>query len=237
MSKVPYVVSRVIQKSDFSSLLLCMCASVLSCRLFAVSWMFRVFRSLCLRFASLSGWSISVMTWFIKNRSDFNHLWKFLLGPFPSCPPSLFGSMLSYSLEYLFSYKCFNSAFQHCMRAPFFSIYVLRTWRIVGTQKICLWKKFSSVQSLSHAQLFAAPWTAARKASLFINNSWSLLRLMSIESVMPSNHLILCCPLLFLPSIFPSIRVFSNESVLLMGWPKFQLQHQSFQWICGTDFL
>ena len=145
--------------------------------------------------------------------------------------------MLSCSLEYLFSYKCFNSAFQHCMRATFFSIYVLRTWHIVGTLKICLWKKFSSVQLLSHAQLFATPWTAAHKASLFINNSWSLLRLMSIESVMPSNHLILCCPLLFLPSIFPSIGVFSNESVLLIGWPKFQLQNQSFQWICGTDFL
>ena len=68
----------------------------------------------------------------------------------------------------------------------------------------------------------ATPWTAAHKASLSINN-WSLLKLMSIESVMPSNHLILCCPLLLLPSIFPSIRVFSNESVLHIRWPKFQL--------------
>ena len=63
-------------------------------------------------------------------------------------------------------------------------------------------------------------WTAARQASLFITDSWSLLKLMSIESVMPSNHLILCCPLFLLPSIFPSIRVFSNESVLLIRWPK-----------------
>ena len=78
----------------------------------------------------------------------------------------------------------------------------------------------SSVQSLSHVRLFVTPWTAARQASLSIANSWSLLRLMSIESVMSSNHLILCCPLLLLPSIFPSIRVFSNESVLHMRWPK-----------------
>ena len=71
---------------------------------------------------------------------------------------------------------------------------------------------FSSVQSLSHVQLCAAPWTPARQASLSITNSWSLLKLMSIESVMPSNHLILCHPLFLLPSVFPSIRVFSNES-------------------------
>ena len=74
---------------------------------------------------------------------------------------------------------------------------------------------FGSVQSLSHVQLFTIPWIAARQAS------WSLLKLMSIESVMPSNHLILCCPLPLLPSIFPSIRVFSNESVLHIRWPKY----------------
>ena len=79
----------------------------------------------------------------------------------------------------------------------------------------------SSVQSLSHVQLFATPWTAACQASLFIANSRSLLKLMSIESVMPSNQLILCCPLLFLPSILPSIRVFPNESVLHIRWPKY----------------
>ena len=78
----------------------------------------------------------------------------------------------------------------------------------------------SSVQSLSHVQLFATPWTAAHQASLSITNSQSLLKLMSIELVMPSNHLILCCPLLLPPSIFPSIRVFSNESVLHIRWPK-----------------
>ena len=78
-----------------------------------------------------------------------------------------------------------------------------------------------SVQSLSRVQLFATPWTAAHQASLSITNSQSLLKLMSMELMMPSNHLILCCPLLLLPSIFPSIRVFSNESVLCIRWPKY----------------
>ena len=79
----------------------------------------------------------------------------------------------------------------------------------------------SSVQSLSHVQLFVTPWTAAHQASLSITNSWNLLKLMSIELVMPSSHLILCRPLLLPPSIFPSIRVFSNESVLHIRWPKY----------------
>ena len=78
-----------------------------------------------------------------------------------------------------------------------------------------------SVQSLSCVWLFATPWTAARQASLSMANSQSLLKLMFIESVRPSNHLILCRPLLLLPSIFPSIRVFSNESVLCIRWPKY----------------
>ena len=81
--------------------------------------------------------------------------------------------------------------------------------------------QFSSVQSLSHLRLFVTPWTTARQASLWITNSWSPSKPMSIESVMPSNHLILCHPLLLLPSIFPSIRVFSNESVLCIRWPKY----------------
>ena len=79
----------------------------------------------------------------------------------------------------------------------------------------------SSVQLLSCVRLFVTPWTAACQASLSITNSWSLLKLMSIESVMSSNHLIFSCPLLLPPSIFPSIRVFSNESVLFIGWPKY----------------
>ena len=81
--------------------------------------------------------------------------------------------------------------------------------------------QFSSVQLLSHVQLFVTPWTGACQASLSITNSGSLLRLMSIKSVMPSNHLILCCPLLLLPLIFPSIRVFSNKLVLCIRWPKY----------------
>ena len=79
----------------------------------------------------------------------------------------------------------------------------------------------SSVQSLSRVRLFASPWTIAQQASLSITNSQSLLKLMSIESVMPSNHLILCHPLLLLPSTFPSIRVFSSESVFHIRWPKY----------------
>ena len=78
-----------------------------------------------------------------------------------------------------------------------------------------------SVQLLSPVRLFATPWTAALQVPLSVTNSQSLLKLMSIESAMPSNHLILCRPLLLLPQIFPSIRVFSNESVFCMRWPKF----------------
>ena len=81
--------------------------------------------------------------------------------------------------------------------------------------------QFSSVQSLSRVQLFVTPWTGARQTSLSISNSPSLPKLMSIELVMPSNHLILCHLLLLLPSIFPSIRVLSNESVFCIRWPKY----------------
>ena len=81
--------------------------------------------------------------------------------------------------------------------------------------------QFSSVQSLSRVQLFTMPWTVTCQASLFITNSQSLLKLMSSELVMPSNHLILCPPLLLPPSIFPSIRVFSDEMVLHIRWPKY----------------
>ena len=98
----------------------------------------------------------------------------------------------------------------------------------------------SSVQLLSCVWLFVTPWTTACQASLSITNSWSLPKLKSIESVMPSNHLILCCPLLLLPCFFPSIGVFSNESVLHIRWPRywleFQFQDQSFQWTLRTDF-
>ena len=96
-----------------------------------------------------------------------------------------------------------------------FEILVIKLW----TQYILV--HISSVQSLIRVWLFGAPWTAVRQASLYITNSQSLLKLMSIESMMPSNHLILCHPLLLLPSIFPSIRVFSNKPVLHRRWPKY----------------
>ena len=98
----------------------------------------------------------------------------------------------------------------------------------------------SSVLLLSRVRLFVTPWTVAHQASLSITNSQCLFKLMSIELVMPSNNLILCRPLLLLPSIVPSIRVFSNQSVSSHQVAKvleFQLQQQSFQWIFRTDFL
>ena len=87
----------------------------------------------------------------------------------------------------------------------------------------CSVTQFSAVQSLTRVQLFVIPWTAAHQASLSIINSHSLLKLMSIESMMPSSHLIVCHPLLLLPSIFPSIRVFLNESVFCIRWPNYWL--------------
>ena len=111
-------------------------------------------------------------------------------------------------------------------------IFLLRSWHLCFSTnhkvKTFIWNflctvcqiNISSVQSLSHVQLLATPLTAASQASLSITNFWSLLKLMSIKSVMSSNHLILCCPFL-LPSIFPSIRVFSSESILCIRWPKY----------------
>ena len=100
------------------------------------------------------------------------------------------------------------------------------------------------MQSFSCVWLFVTPWIAAHQASLSVTNSWSLLKLMSIELVMPSNHLILCQPLLLPPSVFPSgsfpVEWRTDESVLHIRWPKVlesQLQHQSFQWVFRTDFL
>ena len=94
-------------------------------------------------------------------------------------------------------------------------------WLVSKRKTWSLCPQFSSVWSLICVQLFVIPWTAACQASLSITNTWSLLKLVSIELVMPSNHLILCHPLLLLPSIFPSIRVFSNESAIHVRWPKY----------------
>ena len=109
----------------------------------------------------------------------------------------------------------------------------------VSSQCIIWVVQFSSVQSLSRVLLFGTPWTAAHQAALSVTNSRSLLKLISTESVTPSNDHILCCPLLFLSSTFPSIRVFSKvtSSHQVAKVLEFQLQHQSFQWIFRTDFL
>ena len=141
--------------------------------------------------------------------------------------------------EWLFSFQCFLFTyvimlacflrfpgfvlFPQCGLFLEFSVYVAQFWfyfqyfLLMGT----LAGQFSSVQLLSLVRLFETSWTAARQASLSITNSWRLPKLMSIESVIPSNHLILCRPLLLLPSIFPSIRVFSDESAVRIKWPKY----------------
>ena len=123
---------------------------------------------------------------------------------------------------FVYEYFCFSSIFSYyidiCLSSKenvknnvIFQVIIITEYYVM----------FSSVQSLSHVRLFATPRTAARQASLTITDSRSLLKLKSILSVMPSNHLILCHPLLLLPSIFPSIRVFSNESALCIKWPKY----------------
>ena len=101
------------------------------------------------------------------------------------------------------------------------TLYSLAQEFVVGPPSGYINIQFSSIQSLSHVRLFATPWTAACQASLSITSSQNLLKLMSIELMMPSNHLILCHPLLLPPLIFPSIRVFPNESVLFIRWPKY----------------
>ena len=109
-------------------------------------------------------------------------------------------------------------------RSPKLSLFCLLIWQMGSLPLMPPGKSFnlfSSVQLLSHVRLFVTPWTAARQACLSITNYWNSLRLTSIESVMPSSHLILCCPLLLLPPIPPSIRVFSNESALCIRWPKY----------------
>ena len=129
---------------------------------------------------------------------------KFLTHKSP-CLPALWGLNLSLSIQ---------------IKEPRSPLYILwEIWPLPTFPRIP--KDFSSVQSLSHVQFIVTPWIAAHQASLSITSSQCLLKLMSIKSVMPSKHLILCCPLLRLPSIFPSIRVFSSESVLHIRWPEY----------------
>ena len=121
------------------------------------------------------------------------------------------------------------------------TFYSFKTFSVLFSQEDEALERFSSVQPLSRVRLFVTPWTVARQSSLSITNSWSLLKLMSIESVMSFNNLVLCHLLLLPPSIFPSIRVFSNESSSSHQVAKvleFQFQHQSFQRIFRKyDFL
>ena len=121
------------------------------------------------------------------------------------------------------------------------TFYSFKTFSVLFSQEDEALERFSSVQPLSRVRLLVTPWTVARQSSLSITNSWSLLKLMSIESVMSFNHLVLCHLLLLPPSIFPSIRVFSNESSSSHQVAKvleFQFQHQSFQRIFRKyDFL
>ena len=145
------------------------------------------------------------------------------------CHPGISSSVILFSC--LPSLRVFSNESAHRIRwpkygnfsiSPSYEYLGLISFRIdlFDLLAVLVFIQFSSVQSLSCIQLFATPWTVACLASLSITNSQSLPKLMSIESVMPSNHLILCHPLL-LPSIFPSIRVFSNESVLRVRWPKY----------------
>ena len=107
------------------------------------------------------------------------------------------------------------------IHSPVVALHIKSTIGHTSISSMSNYHVHSSVQSLSHVQLFVTSWTAAHQVSLSITNSQSLLKLMSIELVMPSSHLILCHPLLLLPSIFPSIRVFSNESALRIRWPEY----------------
>ena len=127
-------------------------------------------------------------------------------------------------------FHLFISLLYAFLKCSYFSYWFLRTYIV----------QFSHSVQFSHVRLFAAPWTAAYQASLSFTNSWSLLKLMFIESVMPSNCLILCHPLVLLPSTFPSIRVSPSEvssSHQVARELELQLKHQSFQWIFRTDFL
>ena len=139
-------------------------------------------------------------------------------------------------LQGIFPTQGSNLGLLHCRHIFFFFFLPSESPR----KPRCIFIEVSVQFSRSVVSDSATPWIIASQASVSITNSQSLHKLMSIESVMPSNHLILCRPLLLPPSIFPSIRIFSNESVLLIRWPKcweFQLQHQSFQWIFKIDFL
>ena len=139
------------------------------------------------------------------HKHEWNRHWPFIYVFLLCLLPFLFLPSLSFCP---LSSLCF---FKNCLRMAYKEV-----------QRKCeIYKKNAVVQSLSHVWLFATPWTIARQASLSFTISWSLLKLTSIELVVPPNHLVLCHPLLLLPSVFPSIRVFPNESALCIRWPKY----------------
>ena len=134
-------------------------------------------------------------------------------------------------------YKLSDLEANTCNDIPFLDQHVITPIfpaKVKRKLEILKGSQFISVQSLSHLRLFEIPWTTAPQASLSITNFCSLLKLMSIESVMPSNHLIFCCPLLLMSSIFPRVRVFSNGSALHIRWPKYCSFHFS---ISPSDLL
>ena len=147
-------------------------------------------------------------------------IWFHLFGVFSKFICNELRSFLLWSVTSLYRYITF---YRSTAASSLEVLWIMLLWTFTG-RSLCGCRfsiHFSSVQSLSRVWLFATPWTAAHQASLSISNSQSLLKLMSIESVMSSNHLILCYRLLLPPSIFPSIRVFSNKSGLRIRWPKY----------------
>ena len=158
---------------------------------------------ICMHWLTLTGLVIYRNIWKICSQTYLSFL----------CDISVFWQLFRFSLSYWFL------TIRLCFALGFFPLFlVLGSIGHLGLTSLSV--QFSSVQSLSHVRLFATPWIAARQATLSITNSRSLLKLMPIESVMPSSYLILCCPLL-LPPIPPSITVFSNEWTLHIGWPKY----------------
>ena len=159
--------------------------------------------------------------------------WSF---SFSISPSNAYSGLISFRIEW-FDLLAVQGTFKSLQKHQFFGTQLF-LW---SHSHIDTWllEKPSVQFNCSVMSDSATPWTALLQASLSITNSWNLLKLMSIRSVMPSNHLILCRPLLLSSSLFPSIRVFSNESVLCIRWSKywsFQLSHQFFQWIFRTDF-
>ena len=132
------------------------------------------------------------------------------------------GQIDSLGLIHTTMYETENQSDPVVQHRELYSVLCSDLYRKRALKRVHICVQVSSVQSLSCVRLFVTPWTAARQDSPSVTNSWSLLKLMSIESVMPPNHLILCQPLLLPPSIFPSIRVISNDSVLHIRWPQYQ---------------